>query len=157
MARDFDLFGNPVRARHGEAGRPEHQVDPRNAAKIMAWALAGMTVAEMAEGLGISAPTFRKHYFQDLRKAKLKAARAIEVQAIEQLQAAAADGNVSAMKELRRIAAEKRIEDLPGEWTKRPTKAAEDEGKKAARRRAAVRPDGDWVELGLPLPGARPH
>ena len=156
MARDFDLFGRPVRARHGEPGRPAHEVDPENSPRIMAWALAGLTVAEMSERLGVSAPTFRKHYFQDLKRAKAKAAQAIEVQAIEQLQSAAAAGNVSAMKELRRIAAEKRIEDLPASWSK-PAKPAAEGGKKAAQRKAAARPDGDWTDIGLPLPDGRPH
>lgn len=63
MSYDFDLFGNPVDAAGRKAGRPEHEPTQEMIINIMVLLAAGMTNKEVAQTVGISVPTLRKHYF----------------------------------------------------------------------------------------------
>jgi predicted transcriptional regulator len=66
MARDFDLFGDPVPEGWGCRGRPPHLVtdEKRNLVKVL---LAfGKTEDEIAAALLCTAKTLRKHYSREL-------------------------------------------------------------------------------------------
>ncbi|WP_421440428.1 LuxR C-terminal-related transcriptional regulator [Agrobacterium tumefaciens] len=59
---DFDLFGNPLDDDDPRLGRPEHQPTEENIIFVMVLLAAGQTNKEVAAQLGLSVPTFRKHY-----------------------------------------------------------------------------------------------
>lgn len=146
MARDFDLFGNPLPRNHGQPGRNEHVPTAENANKIRLLLVADWTCAQIAAELGISVPTLRKHYFQGRRNPRELALAEVRGRVLLQLDQEAAAGNVSAMKEIRKVAEIAALDRLP----KTPSAQAEKLGKKEQRRRAAHRATGGWGER---LPG----
>ncbi|GMG82596.1 hypothetical protein LNKW23_18090 [Paralimibaculum aggregatum] len=147
MSRDFDLFGNPLPANRGRPGRNEHVPSAENVNKVRLLVAIGWTAAQVAEELGISAPTLRKHYFRDLRKAREIYIAQVRGEMALRLQAEAAKGNVGAIRELRKMMDLAEIDRLP----KTPAKPAEPLGKKERLRRAAHTPKGSWAErLGEP-------
>jgi regulatory Fis family protein len=70
-----DLFGDPIPTDRGRVGRPRHLVSSRNTRKFIALRDAGWTQAQMAEALGISPPTLRRHYFAGVKRAQGGGAR----------------------------------------------------------------------------------
>ena len=68
---DFDLFGNPVTVQDEKRGRPEHEPTEENIISAMVLLAAGSTNAEVAKTLGLSVPTFRKHYLHLIRQKEL--------------------------------------------------------------------------------------
>ena len=154
MARDFDLFGEPLPRNHGEPGRNEHVATAEKVSRVRALVLANWTMREIAEEIGVSTPTLRKHYFSTraIKAARAIAIREVEGQVLVQLMRAAEGGNVSAMKELRKVVEAKRLADLPAEMG-RKAEAAPAEGKKKRLKREANRPKGGWVTR---LPGEEP-
>ncbi|KQY31794.1 hypothetical protein [Rhizobium sp. Root483D2] len=71
MTPDFDLFGNPILIGDAKRGRPEHEPSEENIIFVMVLLAAGQTNKEVAATLGLSVPTFRKHYFHLLRQRDL--------------------------------------------------------------------------------------
>lgn len=144
MAVEFDLFGNPLPRNAGQPGRNEHAPDDETARKIRCLLITGMALADIGKAIGLSVPTIRKHYFAN---GKVKAAQARQVaiahqkaKVICQLDDQCEAGNVSAMKEMRKIVREAELADLPSP-TKSPT--AEPLGKKQQRAaRAKQTPSG---------------
>jgi hypothetical protein len=63
-----DLLGDPIPKDRGRLGRQSHLVSSRNIRKFNALRDAGLPQAQIAEALGISAPTLRKHYFTDVKR-----------------------------------------------------------------------------------------
>ena len=155
MARDFDLFGEPLPRNLGEPGRNEHVASAKNMSRVRLLVLASWTMAQIAEEIGISVPTLRKHYFatRSIQDARKHAVREVEGKVLMQLSAAADEGNVSAMKELRKVIEAKRLEDLPAEMGRRGEAKASPEGKKKRLKREAGKPRGGWGTL---LPGEDP-
>ncbi len=68
MDRDFDLFGNPLVRTDTKLGRPEHEPTEENIIFIMVLLAGGMTQKEVADTLGLSVPTLRKHYLHLLKQ-----------------------------------------------------------------------------------------
>ena len=155
MAREFDLFGEPLPRNLGEPGRNEHVATAENVNRVRLLVVANWTMAQIAEEIGLSVPTLRKHYFstRSIRDAKAHAIREVEGRTLLQLSAEADGGNVSAMKELRKVVEAKRIEDLPTDWGKKVEKKAPAEGKKKRLQRQAKNPGGSWGSI---LPGEDP-
>jgi hypothetical protein len=151
MARDFDLLGDPIPEGRGLQGRTGHIPTSTNAKKIRLLLIAKWTIDAIAEEIGISAPTLRKHYFRN-GKINLGRAREIAVQEVRgrtllQLDKAAEAGNVSAIKEIRRIADVADVSDLPKAMT--PAKAPR-LGKKEMAAKDAQQPDSRWQDLLAP-------
>lgn len=103
----FDLFGHPVPANLGSAGRNEHAACPEIARKIRVLLLSGWTLQRIAEQVGLSAPTLRKHYFQN---GKVNRRHAVEMAAAEQrarcllkLDEQVEAGNVGAIKQMVKV------------------------------------------------------
>lgn len=63
---NLGLFGWPVAEPRERAGRPEHVPTEENRNKIMMLLVFGLTNKEIAQAIGISQPTLRKHYLQQL-------------------------------------------------------------------------------------------
>ncbi|WP_344716416.1 hypothetical protein [Sagittula marina] len=101
---EFDLLGDPIPEGRGKAGRTGHVPTSENASKIRTLLVAGMTNAQIAQQLGITVPTLRKHYFHSGRvKPKLAREMAVsesKAKLMLQLQGQADKGSVSAMKAL---------------------------------------------------------
>ncbi|MEM8822048.1 MAG: hypothetical protein AAGF30_00410 [Pseudomonadota bacterium] len=115
-----------------------------------------MPLKEIARQLGISVPTLKTHYFstrrikyEDARKAALAETKAWTVMKLRQ---AADSGNVSAIKELRRIAEEEERDILEEELRSGDTKPAQaaaspKPGKKELSHEEAMRAEAEMEEL----------
>ena len=107
MPVEFDLLGHPIPENKGKPGANGHVPTAENASKIRTMLMAGMRLQDIARQLGLSSPTLRKHYFQNgkvnYRHARDMALAEAKAKNLLQLQAAADDGNVSAMKEVRKV------------------------------------------------------
>ena len=101
MTEVFDLFGERVRERRGQAGRPSHEPTRENRNKIMLLFALGWTKDRIAAALQLSMPTFRKHYFSEIKNADDALLR-VKARHVEVLFAQAQSGNVGALKEFAR-------------------------------------------------------
>lgn len=109
MAENLDLLGWPI-AESKEAGRPEHKPTEENCNKIMMLMVFGKTNAEIAKALGLSQPTLRKHYLQQLDQRKM-ARLQLDATRWAVLYAKIIAGDVGAVKELgKMLEAHDRIE-----------------------------------------------
>lgn len=124
-----DLLGDPLRDLPDPRGRKKHRVTPENRLKVSVLRAAGQTIAEIAEALGISAPTLRNYYFSELNQG-VAAERA---RAVMWLRESAAAGNVSAQKAYLALLAAGNTLPKVEEMSERPDKL----GKKEALREAA--------------------
>lgn len=95
----FDLFGHPVHRRREGRGRPEHVWSEEFSHKISLLLAIGHDIAKVAEILGISQPTLRKHYFSELQ-AKRTARERLMAKQLYRLNKSAEAGNVAAEKAL---------------------------------------------------------
>lgn len=59
-----DLFGGAVAVTKRGRGRPAHVPTRENVAKIARLLRAGCPKVQIAKSLGITMPTFRRHYFR---------------------------------------------------------------------------------------------
>ena len=100
----IDLFGDAVTLPSGRRGRPSHKWSKRSADKVILGLAMGMTTDEIANGLGITAPTLRKYYFSELKRRDMQRDR-FELWRVHQLAELANAGNVSAIKELGKVMA----------------------------------------------------
>ncbi|WP_017978561.1 hypothetical protein [Sphingomonas melonis] len=132
-----DLFGDPIRPRHEGRGRPEHVWTLENSNKVLLAFARRCSEKEAATAIGVSVPTFRKHYFAE-RAQREAAALRFEMVQLARLNESAKNGSVAAEKELgRRLekAALKQLSDSVIE--RRQAKRTAPIGKKEAAREAA--------------------
>jgi DNA-binding transcriptional ArsR family regulator len=101
MAENLDLLGWPI-PEPRDAGRPEHVPTDENRNKIMMLLVFKKTNAEIAKALGLSQPTLRKHYLQQLDQRKL-ARLQLDATRWAALYAKVLAGDVGAMKELGKV------------------------------------------------------
>lgn len=145
MARKFDLLGDPIPDNHGKVGRNGHIATNENINKVRLLTLANWTASQIAEELGISVPTLNAHYFRNtsIKRARQHVVSEVRGRLLLQLEAQAAKGSVSALKEMGRIVHRAELEMLGAELTgpKAPVKRP---GKKAQRKIDAAKSDGQW-------------
>lgn len=96
------LFGWLHSPRKGERGRPPHVWSPENSNKIKLLLALGWSNERIANAVGVTLPTLRKHYFSEL-KVRALARDALDAERFNQLWAAAEKGNVGAMREVARF------------------------------------------------------
>lgn len=101
MAENVDLLGWPI-PEPKESGRPEHVPTPENINKVMMLLVFKKTNAEIAKALGISQPTLRKHYLQQLQQRRV-ARLQLDATRWAGLYAKVLAGDVGAMKELGKV------------------------------------------------------
>lgn len=92
----FDLFGDPVPPNRGKRGRPQHIPTAENRHRVTIWFALGYAPEQVAEALGITMPTLRKHYFSELsgqRTARMKLEAKNMLAIVDQVD----KGNASAM------------------------------------------------------------
>lgn len=147
MAQEFDLFGDPIPDNHGRRGRPQHIATVENRSKVKMLLAFGWTAERIAAAMGITQPTLRKNYFQELKtrdtaRAKLEASYKFRVFKD------AMNGNASAQRLMMQImerelgdlmAAPQKMDDVSG----KPIKLGK---KRQAELDAQVAPD-DWRSL----------
>jgi len=63
---DFDLYGQPVDLREGRVGRPRHLPTEASRALVAAMRAEGADQLAIAAAIGISGPTLRLNYPQEL-------------------------------------------------------------------------------------------
>jgi hypothetical protein len=63
----FDLFGDPVSANHGGRGRPAHVPTQQNRNLVSMLAARRWPNERIAGVFRITLPTFRKHYFSEMK------------------------------------------------------------------------------------------
>lgn len=93
------LFGPQPAQRVAKQGRPEHVWNRRNSLRICSLFACGHTVADVAAVIGISQPTLRKVYFQELKDRRIMALKVRSEQMVR-LTEAAIGGSVPAEKAL---------------------------------------------------------
>lgn len=139
MKRDFDLFGHPLPRNLGEVGRNEHVPTPENVNRVRQLVMANWTAEQIADELGISRPTLRKHYLPDIEKARVIVLGEVKAKVVIQLEKAAEDGNVAAMKELLRMVREGELDQGVGARDPAPPESDKEEklGKREQQHRDA--------------------
>lgn len=146
---NFDLFGQPIRDRAGERGRPCYVPTDRDRNKIKLLLALGWSNDRMANALSISLSTLKRYFRAELkvrdRMRDQLNARRFEI-AMEQANA----GNVAALKELgRMIEANDRMEiersmGVPAKDDKAPA-VQEKLGKKVITQQKAFDADADLM------------
>ncbi|BEV02212.1 hypothetical protein [Novosphingobium olei] len=104
---DTDLFGLPLLAERGR-GRPAHVWTTENSSKVSLLFAAGYKPMDVAKVLGITKPTFYKHYFNEISRAGL-APLMMKARQLERLNREAEKGNVAAEKALAAMLHNERI------------------------------------------------
>ncbi len=125
MDGEIDLFGHKVRPGFGKRGKPPHQPTEKDRNRVKMLLALEWELDRIADVLGISAPTFRKHYLSEL-KVRAIARDALEARKIEILWGLVEKGNVGAIKKFdellrlidadrheRRVAADKPEDNAP--------------------------------------------
>jgi hypothetical protein len=149
----FDLFGDPVLPRREGPGRPEVVWSRHGSDLVLLGFARGLTIKECAEVVGLSQPTFRKVYFSECgkrRSARLK----VEMLQLTRLNDQAAQGNVSAERELARRLDQLRMRDHAALQASAPPAKEPKIGKKAEAERAAREQTGLYEPPPAP---ANPH
>lgn len=158
MGENLSLFGWPLPEPREKAGRPEHEPSDENRCKVMMLVAFGKTNAEIAKAVGLSQPTLRKHYLQQLEQRRsamlqLKASRWAAL-----YKKAVVDGDTSALKELGREIERQDVAELSAAFGAkgRGEPKSEKRGKKEQAQIDAEKAheDSEWGEDLLPGSGA---
>lgn len=133
------------------AGRPRYEPDEASRAKVSLLLAAGMPQADIARALGITEPTLRGAYVDELATG---AAR-MRAQSLAMLYSSARKGNVSAQKAVHDIFARGAIAALDDEFRSKTDQAkAEPIGKKeqaALDAVATMTQDDEWSRVLQPI------
>lgn len=95
----FDLFGNPVRDRHGQRGRPAFQVTDRNRNKVKLLLALGWNNERVANAVECSLATL-KRYFRAELKVRDQMRDRLEAERLMSVAEQAAAGNIGAHRVL---------------------------------------------------------
>lgn len=152
MDQNFDLFGNPLLTEDAKRGRPEHVPSEENIIFVMVLLGSGMTNAEVAKRMGLSGPTFRKHYFhlikdRDLMLDRLKTK--LRVSQIKQGLAGNASALNAALATLDKVHSENAEARFKGREKPKQEKAKK-LGKKEERQLAAQQVSGKFAPPSAP-------
>lgn len=136
----LDLFGLPLMPARGR-GRPAHVWTPENSNKVNLLFACGYEPAEVAKAMGITKPTFYKHYFNELSRRKF-AQLNLRSTVMSKLLPEIEKGNVAAAKALLAMVERESAKALSDRMIGRAQAAAAKEktvplGKKAEAKRAA--------------------
>lgn len=118
---DSDLFGLPLLPEKGR-GRPAHVWTSENSNKVNLLFACGHTPMAVAQALGISKPTFYKHYFNEISRSKF-APLMMTARQLERLNAEADKGNVAAEKALAALIQAERVKAHSDRMTATQAKA----------------------------------
>lgn len=134
---ELDLFGDPVFNRCAKRGRPEHVATARNRQKVDLLFAVGYDVKEVAQAMGISQPTLRKHYFSSVEK-RDSADRRVEAELLVELIGQVKDGKTGAATELFKRLDRGRLDKMAARHRAPEPKAAKKGKKEEAQEKAAA-------------------
>jgi hypothetical protein len=143
---DTDLFGLPLLADRGR-GRPAHAWTVENSNKVNLLFACGHKPAIVARVLGITKPTFYKHYFNEISRAGF-APLMLRARQLERLNAEAEKGNVAAERALAAMVHAEQIQTTAQRISERGApidKKSAPLGKKASAVDAAQRLGGRFA------------
>jgi hypothetical protein len=107
----------------------------------------GWTTERIANAIGITQPTLRKHYFS-LLKARERARDQVTARRIFALHAEAFGGNVAAIKELNRLEERDLLAELQAKFASADSSDEPDRrGKKEMLAEQARAPEGEWADI----------
>lgn len=138
-------------------GRPEHVVTEESTRVVMLCLTQGCSLGEVANRLGITIPTLRKHYVatRTILEIRAQAIRATRCEQVIRLDQQSAKGNASATKALLAEMEKAELRLLGDEFAKPQPVAQPRMGKKEQRLQDAKAPDENWDFL--PSLGASSH
>ncbi|GGW24038.1 hypothetical protein GCM10011452_09300 [Gemmobacter lanyuensis] len=140
---EVDLLGDPIRPLRDPRGRKSAvgnaSIRKENQRVVMSLSAAGLKTDEIAQYMGIDAKTLRKYFSRELDHG----AMLLEGLAMQALVQRMLEGNVSAAKEVRTIAAARAAPRTPKAHVHKPAPL----GKKAALAQEAKAPPTGWGDL----------
>jgi len=98
MTEILDLFGDPVPAGWGKRGRPQHIRTTENINKVTMLVAWGWGNERIANSMGITLPTLRKHYFSLIKRLRENARDRLDAAYGMRVWAQVQEGNVGAMR-----------------------------------------------------------
>lgn len=139
---EVDLFGERVVRRAEKVGRPETVWNRQTSDRVLLAFARGLTVKDTARLVDLSQPTLRKVYFSECAK-RAQARLKLEMLQLARLNDAAAEGNVSAERELARRIDQLRMRDAAtAQASDAPTRREPKLGKKAEAELRALEQRG---------------
>ena len=121
-------------------GRPSHVRSEEKVNKVMVLLAMDKSNLQIANALGITEPTLRKHYFPEL-KVRAMARDALEAEVLVALVGEAKAGSVGAFKQVQarfdRIEMALRAKAIAGDEDRKPQQRAIPKGKKDQAKQAA--------------------
>ena len=145
MDVNFDLFGDPIAEGGRGRGRPAHVPTVENRRRVSMLLALGWGNDRIAGALRITLPTFRRHYFSELKFRDVARDR-LDMRRAELLWREVEAGNVGAMKAFDRFLEKSDLMNFGRTGAAPPQKPAPKApmlGKKEAAAAAAHRPDTD--------------
>lgn len=143
MGKDVDLLGDPLRPLRDPRGRKSavgnSSIRKENQKVVMTLSAAGLKTDQIAEFMNMDAKTLRKYFSRELDHG----AMLLEGLAMQALVQKMLEGNVSAAKEVRAIAAARSAPRA----AKPASEKAPSIGKKAALVQDAKAPPQGWGDL----------
>ena len=157
MSENLSLFGWPMPEPRDRAGRPEHVPTDENRNKIMILLAFKKSNADIAKAIGISQPTMRKHYLQELAQRRVARLQLDATRWAKLYERAIVDGEVSALKELGKVIERHDLAELDERVQARgkAPQRAEPKGKKEQQVDAAGQVVGKFAPP--PAPGMLKH
>jgi len=153
MTQDFDLFGNPLLTVDAKRGRPEHEPSEENIIFVMVLLASGQTNQEVAKRLGLSVPTFRKHYLHLIKHRELMLDRLKTKLRVTQIQQGLS-GNASALNAalsmLDKVGSEGADAKFKGREKPKQQEKTRKLGKKEERQLAAQKVSGKFAPPSAP-------
>ena len=142
MDVNFDLFGDPIAEGGRGRGRPAHVPTVENRRRVSMLLALGWGNERIAGALRITLPTFRRHYFSELKFRDVARDR-LDMRRAELLWQQVEAGNVGAMKAFDRFLEKSDLMSFGRTGAAPAQKAPKGQklGKKEAAAAAAHRPD----------------
>jgi len=153
MDSDFDLFGNPIGLSAKQRGRPEHEPTQENIIFVMVLLAAGYPNKQIAETLGLTVPTLRKHYFHLLKQRDLMLDRIRTKLRVTQIQQGLAGNNsalTAALKMLDTVNVERAQKKVNERSAPAKQEAPKKLGKKEEQKIAAQNVGGKFAPPAAP-------
>jgi predicted transcriptional regulator len=150
-AMDRDLWGDPIPPPEERRGRPKHVPSETTRLRVRVLRAVRKTDREIAEAMGFSEPTLRKHYRRELDGALSQLRAELLVRLWKEVEA----GNVSAMKEFRKelekadlVEACRKFDGAEPPEPRKPKRGKKEEAMAAAETAGAGSEWGDDLHLG---------
>ncbi|MAQ82239.1 MAG: hypothetical protein CMH12_03290 [Maritimibacter sp.] len=137
---DRDLFGDPVVLPNGKRGRPKHRPSQKLRDKVLMLLALGWRNERIANAIGVTQPTLRKHYGSELKLRQIQRDR-LDAWRFEKVVHQAEAGNVGALRLLQQMLEKNDAMEASASLTGDQERGEKTEklGKKEAANRAAER------------------